>query len=259
VLREERISRRRSPIDVKTFSWLRNPALRVALVIALLLVAATAAWRYTPLADWLTAERVVDWVETFSRYWWAPFALALVYTPASLVLFPRPLLTMAAAIAFGPWEGFAVAMAGVMFSTLVGYVVGRRVDSARVKSWGGERMQRVFRALRAEGLVAVATVCVVPLAPFFVEVVAFGALRLKLWHVMLGVFAANVPGLVASTLLGDQVHAILSHDRTLNWWIVGGVVAVLAGGAWATRRLWRRMQSVAGPQDVPMSKGTISG
>jgi len=233
---------------VKILSWARNPAVRVALVIAVLLLSATAAWRYTPLADWLTAERLVDWVETFSRYWWAPFALALVYTPAAVVMFPRPLLTMAAAIAFGPWEGFAVAMGGVMFSTLVGYVIGRRVDSARVRSWGGERMQRVFRALREEGLVAVATVCVVPIAPFFMEVVAFGALRLKLWHVMLGVFAANVPGLIASTLLGDQVHAILAHDRTINPWIVGGVVAVLLGGAWATRRLWKRMQAAGSAQ-----------
>jgi len=214
-----------------------------ATAAACLLVAATAAWKFTPLADWLTAGRIVAWVETFSRYWWAPFALALVYTPASMILFPRPLLTVAAAVAFGPWKGFAVAMGGVLLTALLGYVAGRQLDPGIVKRWAGAKMDRIGKALRKEGFLAVATVGLVPIAPFFAETLAFGALRLKLWHVLPGVALSNTPGLLGSTLLGDQLHAVLSDDRSLNGWVVVAVVVVMAFIAFATRRLWVRMQA----------------
>jgi phospholipase D1/2 len=207
------------------------------------LAAITAAWKFTPLADWLTAERVVEWVETFSTYWWAPYALALLYTPASIILFPRPLLTVAAAVAFGPWKGFAVAMGGVLLNALLGYIAGRQLDPRIVKRCGGAKMDRVGKALRKEGFLAVATVGLVPIAPFFVEMLAFGALRLKLWHVLLGVALANTPGVLGGTLLGDQLHAVLSSERTLNLWVVGAVVAVLVFVGFATHRLWVRMQA----------------
>lgn len=227
-------------------TWIRNhPLAALALVLAVLVGAATSAWRYTPLNEWVTAERLVGWIETFSQYWWAPLALGLAYIPAAIVIFPRPLLTVAAAMAFGPWKGFAIALGGVLATTLLGYALGRGVDPARVKRWSGPRLDRVAGALRKEGLISVASVCVLPLAPFFIEVVAFGALRLKLWHVMGGVTISNVPGLLASTLLGDQVHAVLAHDRTLNPWVLALVAALVVGGAIAARRLWTKMRGAA--------------
>ena len=70
----------------------RNPLFRITAGLVLVSIVLTAAWRWTPLNEYITTERVVEWVEGFSRYWWAPFALAIAYTPASVVMFPRPLL-----------------------------------------------------------------------------------------------------------------------------------------------------------------------
>jgi len=215
----------------------------IAAVAATVLVGLALAWKFTPLSEWLTAEQVIEWVETFSSYWWAPLALAFFYTPASIILFPRPLLTVAAAVAFGPWKGFAVAMGGVLLNALLGYIAGRQLDPGIVKRCGGAKMDRVGKALRKEGFLAVAAVGLVPIAPFFVETLAFGALRLKLWHVLLGVAMSNTPGLLGGTLLGDQLHAVLSSERTLNLWVVVAVVAMMAFIAFATHRLWRRMQA----------------
>jgi phospholipase D1/2 len=79
---------------------LKNPlaiaiALGMALTIGLALV-----WRFTPLREIVTAERVIEWAEAFSGHWWAPLVLILAYTPASVVMFPRQLITIAAAVAF---------------------------------------------------------------------------------------------------------------------------------------------------------------
>lgn len=225
-------------------------ALRNRLVLAGLAAGAVAAalafaWRHTDLADAVTVESVLAWIETFSGKPWAPVLLALAYTPASLVLFPRPLLTLASVVAFGPWKGFAIAMAGILLNALAGHSLGRVLDEGRLRRLGGPRYGRVAKALRKEGLIPVALVGLLPVAPFFPEMLAFGAMRLKLRHVLPGVALANLPGTLATTVLADQVSAVLSHERTLEPWIVVAVVAAMAAIAFFTHRAWRRMEAAA--------------
>ena len=220
----------------------RKRLIRVAAIAAVLVAAITAAWRFTPLNEWLTAERVVGWFETFSRAWWAPYAVILLYTPASVVLFPRALLTIAAAAAFGPWQGFFIAMTGVIVNSLAGYGAGRLLDPKIVKRWGGAKMERVGKALGKEGFLAVATLGLVPIAPFIVELLAFGALRLPVWRVLAGTALANLPGTVGSTLMGDQLNAVLSQDRQVNGAVIAFVLLMMGGMAYAGRRLWKKMQ-----------------
>jgi uncharacterized membrane protein YdjX (TVP38/TMEM64 family) len=230
---------------VKFADLSRNPLARMAAAVVALALTATVVWRYTPLGESLTAERIVEWIEDFAGYWWAPYAVALLYTPASFVLFPRALITMAAAVAFGPLEGFFVAIGGIVVNSLVGYGVGRMLDEAAMKRFGGKRVDRIAQLLRKEGFMAVTTIGLLPVAPFVVSVIAFGALRLKLHHVVAGVVLAHLPGTIGSTLLGDQVAAALSHHRSINAWIIVAVIAAMAAIAWFTRRWWKRLQAAA--------------
>src|SRR5688572_33431380 len=82
-----------------------GPAWGKIALIALGFAALSAVWRYTPLREFLTPERVFDWAQTFGSKWWAPIAVILAYTPACFTMFPRPLITLFAVIAFGPWLG----------------------------------------------------------------------------------------------------------------------------------------------------------
>jgi uncharacterized membrane protein YdjX (TVP38/TMEM64 family) len=90
-------------------------------ILAAVILALFLTWRFTPLADLITAEHVMAFARTVGRSKWSPVVLALAYIPANFVMFPRPLLTLFAVIAFGPWIGFAV----------VGMVAG----AARMKWW----------------------------------------------------------------------------------------------------------------------------
>ena len=58
-----------------------GPAWGKLALIALTVAGLTAVWRYTPLHDYLTPERVFDWAQTFGGQWWAPLAVmvAVVY------------------------------------------------------------------------------------------------------------------------------------------------------------------------------------
>src|ERR671936_431810 len=49
---------------------------------------------------------------------WAPLVVMGLYTPACLLMFPRPLITLAAVIAFAPGLGFVYPILGICASAV---------------------------------------------------------------------------------------------------------------------------------------------
>jgi uncharacterized membrane protein YdjX (TVP38/TMEM64 family) len=200
-----------------------------------MLLAFALAWRHTPLAAWLTVDRVTAWVDGFAANWWAPLVVVLAYMPASVVMFPRPLLTLAAGMAFGVALGFAYAMTGILLAASVAFAVGRRLDRDTVRRIVGERLNRIADALRRHGLPAMTAIRLVPIAPFVVINIAAGAIRIRYWHFAGGTLFGMLPGALVATLLGDQVKS------GLNYWLIGGMVALIAGVVIGYRKRAMRM------------------
>ena len=97
-----------------------GPAWGKLLLISAVIAALAATWHFTSVADYLTAERVMGWAHDFAEHPWSPLVVLAAYTPACLVMFPRPLITLFAVVAFGPWLGFAYAMSGILTPRTVG-------------------------------------------------------------------------------------------------------------------------------------------
>jgi phospholipase D1/2 len=213
--------------------------------VAAVAVALSLAWRYTALAEVVTLGNAVGLIESFSAKWWAPFLLALFYTPASMIMFPRPLLTLAAALVFGPWKGFTIAIGGVVLSAFILYSIGRRVKESTVRRLAGPRIDRLTRLLRREGFMAIAAVGFLPVAPFSIEMIVAGALRVRLRDLLLGVTVAHLPGTILTTLLGGQFNAALRHGQEINRAVIALVVVVFITLFFVTRHLWRRMEAQA--------------
>jgi phospholipase D1/2 len=211
-------------------------------------VGLTLAWRYTPLRELVTADAVIEWADAFAGQWWAPLLIVFAYTPASVVLFPRPLLTLAAVVAFGPWLGFAYAMGGILLAAVAGYYAGRLFDRDTVRRIAGEKLNRMTEALRRRGLLAMTALRLVPLAPFAVESVVAGAIRIRLWHLVLGTFLGMLPGVLAATVFGDQLETALRDPSAINYWLVGGVVAALGVLTLAVRRWFGKIDADGAPQ-----------
>lgn len=209
---------------------------RILLASIAVLAGLTALWRYTPLADFATAENVVRLAETFSGLWWAPLLLMAAYTPACLTMFPRPLITLFAVVAFGPYLGAAYALTGIVLAAAATYWMGTRLHPQTVRRMAGEKLNHISEILRERGLLAVTALRLVPLAPFAVEGLVAGAIRIKLWHFLLGTLLGTLPGTLATTVFGQQVSAGLRNAGDINYWLIAGVVALLAAGSWLVKR-----------------------
>ena len=116
----------------------RRPAWGKLAAGGLLLVALALAWKFTPLADLLTRENAMQWARAARENRWAPIAVVLAYTPAAMLMFPRPFLTLLTIIAFGRWLGFAYSAAGIMVAAMATYFAGRAMRKRTVLRFAGE-------------------------------------------------------------------------------------------------------------------------
>jgi uncharacterized membrane protein YdjX (TVP38/TMEM64 family) len=157
-------------------------------------------------------------------------------------MFPRPLITLAAVIAFGPWVGFALALSGITLAALVTYYAGAYMRRDTVRRLAGPKLDRMIEVLKTRGLLALTLLRLVPLAPFAVEGIVAGAVRMKLWHLGLGTAIGMLPGTLAATVFGRELEAFLMGSGPVNWWLVGAVAALLAGGSWWVKRWFNRME-----------------
>jgi uncharacterized membrane protein YdjX (TVP38/TMEM64 family) len=162
-------------------------------------------------------------------------------------MFPRPLITLAGVIAFGPWLGFLYALVGIVLSSAVTYFVGKRMRRDTVRRLAGPQLDRMVGVLKKHGLLAMSLLRLVPLAPFAVVGLVAGAMRLKLWHLAAGTAIGMIPGTLAATIFGDQLESALSGGH-INWWIVGGCAAALGTGVFFVKRWFTRMANRMDPR-----------
>jgi phospholipase D1/2 len=210
--------------------------------IVLGIVALAAIWHFTPAREVATPEAAVAWAKAFGAQPWAPWALMISYTPACLVMFPRPLITLAAVIAFGPWLGFLYSLAGICLASAVTWYMGLHMRRDTVRRLAGPKLDRMIEVMRKRGLIAMTLLRLVPLAPFAVESIVAGAIRMKLWHVVVGTAIGLLPGTLTTTVFGDAIETAVTGSGAVNWWLVGGAAALLAAGAWAVKRWFTRME-----------------
>jgi phospholipase D1/2 len=217
------------------------PGRRLLALLCLFAVALALAWSYTPLADLVTRENVMEWGRDFARFSWAPVLLILAYTPASYAMFPRWLITMVAVIAFGPWLGFVYGICGMLVAGLASFLPGRLVRRDTVRRLAGPRLNRLSAALYHRGALAVAVVRLLPIAPFVVVNLVMGAMRIRLRDFILGSLVGILPGMLAATVLSEQVSRLLAEPSEINGWLVAVAAALLISLVYVAQRWLRRL------------------
>jgi len=221
----------------------RFPVRRALYVVGGLIVVATAltlVWTHTPLNEYVTRENAAALGEFFAEHWWAPLVAILAYTPASFIMFPRWIITMTAVLAFGPGKGFVYAMTGVLIAGMASFIPGSFVGRDTVRRVAGKRLRPVTKFMRQRGLIAVTLVRLVPIAPFPVVNLVMSAMRVKLWHFVLGTFIGMLPGMLATTVLSEQLAAMLEEPRRVNFWISAATILALVTLAFFSQRYMRR-------------------
>jgi phosphatidylserine/phosphatidylglycerophosphate/cardiolipin synthase-like enzyme/uncharacterized membrane protein YdjX (TVP38/TMEM64 family) len=216
-----------------------------ASAVAGAIVLFTLLWHLLP-PEVASRERVQALLSSASESAFAPLLVVATYVVAGVVAFPVLVLIVATAAIFGPWFGFVYAVLGVLASALFTYLIGRWLGRDLLFRALGTRCDRVRKEIDKRGVLAVAAIRLVPVAPFTVVNLMAGACSIAVVDYVAGTLIGMLPGLIVISALGHQVVAMLTTLSARDAAVLALLVLAwltLVLGAQALVGRWKRQVS----------------
>jgi phospholipase D1/2 len=217
--------------------WLRGNWLWLALgVLAVIFLA--IVWRFTPLAEVANRDNLVAIIHTMTAGWTMYPLIVLAFLVGGVVLFPVTVLIGATAILLEPGPALIIALVGTQCSAAAAYGVGMKLGRRRIRRMAGDRLNRISKYLARHGVLSMATVRLLPIAPFTIINFVAGASHIRFTDYMLGTLLGMFPGILAVTIFTDQLLAFLLNPSPSNILIMSGALIFLfLVTKWLKRRL----------------------
>jgi len=212
----------------------------IGIGVLVLLFAAAAAWKWTPLADLIDINRTARWAATLRDSPARHFYLLAAYVMGSVLLVPITLLILITAIVFGPVLGTVYASIGCLVGAVVTYAIGYFLGKDFVRKMAGSKWKRVEESIGQTGIIAVATLRLLPVAPFAVVNIVSGAFKVPPRDYFIGSILGLVPGIVVTNLFAHQFQSAIRNPGIGTFLLLLALIATsVVGTIWLKRRLQR--------------------
>lgn len=198
------------------------------------------AWRWTELSEWLSPGRLRELGEWLRQMPASPVLVLGAFVVGTLLVVPVTGMIAAAVLVFGPWLGAVYSFGGALLGAAVTYGLGRAAGRGTVRRIAGSRLDRLSRELGRRGVLAVATVRIVPVAPFTVINLVAGTTHINLRDFLIGTVIGLAPGITAAALFIDRILAALRDPGPGTVGVLVGLSALLVVGMALLRRSLRR-------------------
>jgi phospholipase D1/2 len=206
--------------------------------ILVLLFAAAAAWKWTPLADQIDVRKITAWIFSIRDNPGRPIIILGAYLVGSLLLVPITVLILATALVFGPLLGCAYSFAGCFLGAAVTYVAGYFLGRDFIQQIIKSKWKRVEQKINQTGILAVATMRLLPVAPFTVVNVISGAFQVPFRDYIIGSLLGMAPGIIVINLFAHQFESAIRNPGVGSYvFLLTLVAASVLGTLWLRRRL----------------------
>lgn len=209
----------------------------IGVVILLLLFAAAAAWKWTPLADLITIERMAGWAASLRQSPARHFYIIGAYIIGSVLLVPITLLILVTGIVFGPVAGSLYSLLGCLTGALVTYAIGYFLGQDFVRKIAGAKWKRIEHNISRTGIIAVATLRLLPVAPFTVVNIVSGAFKVPWRDYILGSLLGLAPGILITNLFAHQFASAIRNPGIGTFLLLSALIGIsVVGTIWLKRR-----------------------
>jgi len=209
----------------------------IGIGILLVLFAAAAAWKWTPLADLITVEKMAGWAASLRESPARHFYIIGAYIVGSLLLVPITLLILVTGIVFGPVAGSGYSLTGCLAGALVTYALGYFLGQDFVRKIAGSKWHGIEKKISQTGIVAVATLRLLPVAPFTVVNVVSGAFKVPWRDYILGSLLGLAPGILITNLFAHQFASAIRNPGIGTFLLLAALIGIsVVGSVWLKRR-----------------------
>lgn len=206
--------------------------------VLLILLALAAVWRWSPLAEWASRENLAAWAGNIQDH---PLSFPMVmgvYVAGGFLMVPVTLLVGVTAMVFDPVTGTFYALSGCLVNALITFLAGAGLGKQMVRKVAGKKLNHISRQMARQGILTVALIRNIPVAPFSLVNLIAGASHIRLRDYLLGTAAGMLPGILVITIFADRLLKTLQDPGWVNGLVAVSLAGVMiAGNIWVARRL----------------------
>jgi phospholipase D1/2 len=203
-----------------------------------LLLGAAAAWQWTPLADQIDIRRIAAWAASLRNNPARPVILLGAYLIGSLLSVPITALIIVTALVFDALWGIVYSFAGCLLGAGATYAVGYFLGRDFVRKIVGPKWKRVEEKIGRAGILAVATLRLIPIAPFTVVNVICGAFQVPVRDYIVGSLLGLAPGIIVINLFAHQFERAIRNPGAGSYVLLIALIVVsILGSIWLRRKL----------------------
>ena len=210
----------------------------IAAGVLVALLGMAAAWRWTPLADQIDIGKITAWAIALRSNPSRVSIMLGAYLIGSIISLPITILILATALVFGPVEGIIYSFIGCMIGAGVTYAMGYFLGRDFIRKLVGARWKTLERKINETGILAVAALRAIPIAPFTVVNVVSGAFQVPIQDYVLGSFLGLAPGILVTNLFAHQLQSAIRNPAVGSLILLAVLVIVsIFGTIWLRREL----------------------
>lgn len=207
-------------------------------IVLLFLFAIAAAWKWTPLADLIDVNRLSGWTASLRQSPARHAHLLGLYLVGAVLLVPITVLILVTAIVFGPIMGSLYSIVGSLAGAVLTYAIGFLLGQDFVRKIAGKKWRRLKQKIGQTEIVAVATLRLLPIAPFTVVNIISGAFKVPLLDYLLGSLLGLAPGILIMNLFAHQFASAIRDLGIGTFLILAALIATAGVGVvWLKRHL----------------------
>lgn len=174
----------------------------------------------------LSKDAVIGWLEGFRSHPLLIPILLGIFILAGMIALPINLLLVGGTIALGPWVTFGCGLVGALASAALAFWMGHQFGKPLLEKVAKDKLRKLSKQVGKRGVLSVAVIRVVPIAPFVVINLVAGFSSLKFRTFMSGSALGMFPGMLGVVLVTNQVQSVLSDPSWKTWFMLAGVVLV---------------------------------
>ena len=209
----------------------------IAIGVLIALLGMAAAWGWTPLADQIDIGKVTAWATALRSNPSRVLIILGAYLIGSIISFPITILILATALVFGPINGIVYSFIGCMIGAAATYAMGYFLGSDFIRKLTGAKWKAVERKINRTGILAVAALRAIPIAPFTVVNVISGAFQVPVRDYLLGSLLGLAPGIIITNLFAHQLQSAIRNPGLGSFVLLAVLVIIsILGTIWLRRK-----------------------
>jgi phosphatidylserine/phosphatidylglycerophosphate/cardiolipin synthase-like enzyme/uncharacterized membrane protein YdjX (TVP38/TMEM64 family) len=210
------------------------------IVAALVAIAMPLLWYFTPVADYADVETLEPYFRQIDDSGWALIAIPLIFIVASFAFFPITILIALSGMTLGPITGFLSAAGGCMGSAALAFGAGMLLGENGIRRIMGQRLNRMSRNAASNGVLSIAVLRLLPIAPFTAINLVAGASHVRFNDYMIGTALGMLPGILLMSALGGRLREVWQNPSIENIIVLGLLVAAWLAAAFGLQYLIKK-------------------